>query len=367
MNLLCRPATLPCGHTCCTPCLARALDHAFDSSPVCPMCRAPLGHYLAWINGKAYTSARGAELHRGLQFVARPHVAGQEAGAFAHGSACIPRDAALQRVLTGCSAFAAATEEREMQVTRDEAAAGGGAQLTAGSGNAVVPIFICSLALPHVACGLHVFEPRYRLMMRRCLESGQRQFGMCLSGDSEYGTMLRILDFSQLPDGRSALQTLGTRRFHVLQRGQKDGYTTASVEWIDDADDEVEDGASGVPGTLTVLPEARRLSHIVDTLLRRIGAHTPLSAIERQLGPRPPCDGRDGAATPAFVFWCMALGNMESEAQMELCFGEQGRHSPAVRLRAVAAYYEQRFAQGQEQEEDGEEMEFPDEDEMDSD
>ena len=43
----------------------------------------------------------------------------------------------------------------------------------------------------------------YRLMMRRCMESGNCQFGMVLSPDSKYGTMLRINSFNQMPDGRS--------------------------------------------------------------------------------------------------------------------------------------------------------------------
>ena len=44
-----------------------------------------------------------------------------------------------------------------------------------------IPVFVCVAAYPHVACPLHIFEPRYRLMMRRCIESGTRQFGMCKS------------------------------------------------------------------------------------------------------------------------------------------------------------------------------------------
>ena len=39
-------------------------------------------------------------------------------------------------------------------------------------------------------------------MMRRCMESGNCQFGMVLSPDSKYGTMLRINSFNQMPDGR---------------------------------------------------------------------------------------------------------------------------------------------------------------------
>jgi Lon protease-like protein len=42
-----------------------------------------------------------------------------------------------------------------------------------------IPIFVCVLALPHCTCPLHVFEPRYRLMMRRTNETQSRTFGMC--------------------------------------------------------------------------------------------------------------------------------------------------------------------------------------------
>lgn len=42
-----------------------------------------------------------------------------------------------------------------------------------------IPIFVCVLALPHSTCPLHVFEPRYRLMMRRTIDTASRTFGMC--------------------------------------------------------------------------------------------------------------------------------------------------------------------------------------------
>lgn len=47
-----------------------------------------------------------------------------------------------------------------------------------------IPIFIATLAIPTVSCPLHVFEPRYRLMIRRCMESGTREFGMCMPMDN---------------------------------------------------------------------------------------------------------------------------------------------------------------------------------------
>jgi Lon protease-like protein len=46
-----------------------------------------------------------------------------------------------------------------------------------------VPVFVCVLALPHCSCPLHVFEPRYRLMMRRTIETESRTFGMCTYDD----------------------------------------------------------------------------------------------------------------------------------------------------------------------------------------
>lgn len=43
-----------------------------------------------------------------------------------------------------------------------------------------IPIFVCTMSFPGIPCPLHVFEPRYRLMIRRCQESGTRRFGMCI-------------------------------------------------------------------------------------------------------------------------------------------------------------------------------------------
>ena len=52
--------------------------------------------------------------------------------------------------------------------------------------NKNVPLFVCTMAYPTVPCPLHIFEPCYRLMIRRCIETGTRQFGMCL-GDPVKG------------------------------------------------------------------------------------------------------------------------------------------------------------------------------------
>lgn len=41
-----------------------------------------------------------------------------------------------------------------------------------------------------------------------------------------------------LEDGRSLIQTTGTRRFRMLKKSEKDGYLVANVEWIDDTEEE---------------------------------------------------------------------------------------------------------------------------------
>uniref|UniRef100_H3BGV7 LON peptidase N-terminal domain and ring finger 4 n=1 Tax=Latimeria chalumnae TaxID=7897 RepID=H3BGV7_LATCH len=101
-----------------------------------------------------------------------------------------------------------------------------------------IPIFVCTMAFPGIHCPLHVFEPRYRLMMRRCLETGTKKFGMCIyepgKNFSDYGCTLEILGTDILPDGRSLVDTVGGRRFRVLSRGQRDGYNTADVEYLED-------------------------------------------------------------------------------------------------------------------------------------
>lgn len=51
---------------------------------------------------------------------------------------------------------------------------------------------------------------------------------------ADYGCMLEILDLELLPDGRSYVETLGGSRFRVLKRGQRDGYHTADIEFLED-------------------------------------------------------------------------------------------------------------------------------------
>lgn len=94
------------------------------------------------------------------------------------------------------------------------------------------------MAFPTIPCPLHIFEPRYRLMIRRSMETGTKRFGMCiadeLKGFADYGCMLEVRDVKFFPDGRSVVDTIGVSRFKVLSHGQRDGYNTAKIEYLED-------------------------------------------------------------------------------------------------------------------------------------
>ncbi|NXA32267.1 LONF1 protein, partial [Eudromia elegans] len=180
------PVTTPCGHTFCKECLERCLDHR----PNCPLCKQSLREYL---KAGSYN----------------PTVLLQEVMV-----ALFPAQLAERRAL----------HQAEM------------AELSNLTKN--IPIFVCTMSFPGVSCPLHVFEPRYRLMIRRCQETGTRRFGMCVyeNGKSfaDYGCMLEIQQVEFLADGRSLVDTIGRRRFRVLRRGHRDGYDTADVEYLED-------------------------------------------------------------------------------------------------------------------------------------
>uniref|UniRef100_A0A093V6E3 LON peptidase N-terminal domain and RING finger protein 1 n=1 Tax=Talaromyces marneffei PM1 TaxID=1077442 RepID=A0A093V6E3_TALMA len=114
-----------------------------------------------------------------------------------------------------------------------------------------LPLFVCTLAFPSTSTHLHIFEPRYRLMIRRALDSGNSKFGMVthnfyhdLATEGhpdrspepfmQYGTAVRIEWRDFLPDGRIMLTAVGMHKFKILRYGVLDGYYRAHTERVDD-------------------------------------------------------------------------------------------------------------------------------------
>ena len=154
------------------------------------------------------------------------------------------------------------------------------------------PMFpLGSVLVPGMILPLHVFEPRYRALVRDCT-AGDGEFGVVLiergsevgGGDArtDIGTMARIVQADELPDGRFAVGAVGMRRIRVTAWLADEPYPRAEVaDWPD------EDGDGDPAGDSAVaLPEATgALVEEVDGLLRRVGA------LRTELGePAPPLD-----------------------------------------------------------------------------
>ena len=104
-----------------------------------------------------------------------------------------------------------------------------------------------SVLVPGMLLPLHVFEPRYRALVRDCL-AGDGLFGVVLiargsevgGGDvrTDVGTVAEVLRAQELPDGRFAVAAVGTRRLRVVRWLADDPYPRAEVDdWPDDPDD----------------------------------------------------------------------------------------------------------------------------------
>jgi len=53
---------------------------------------------------------------------------------------------------------------------------------------------------------------------------------MASSPQAEYGTMLEIRSVRMQTDGRSLVETWGTYRFRIMERGALDGYMVGRIE-----------------------------------------------------------------------------------------------------------------------------------------
>ena len=107
-----------------------------------------------------------------------------------------------------------------------------------------MPMFpLGSVFMPSTFLPLHVFEPRYRTMVQDCL-AGEGEFGVVLiergsevgGGDqrTNVGTVARIVEAVEMPDGRYAIGAVGVRRIRVTSWLADDPYPRADVEDWDD-------------------------------------------------------------------------------------------------------------------------------------
>ncbi len=167
-----------------------------------------------------------------------------------------------------------------------------------------------SVLFPHAALPLHVFEPRYRALVEDCL-AGEPDFGVVLiergsevgGGETRFdvGTVARIVEAGQFPDGRYALVTVGTGRLRVHEWLPDDPYPRAKVEIVEELP--AEDGADEVRNQVEVA-----LRHTL-TLAGRLGA------------PVAPPDVRldDDPVSAAFEACALApIGSLDAQRLLEI-------------------------------------------------
>lgn len=172
-----------------------------------------------------------------------------------------------------------------------------------------------TVLLPFAHLPLHIFEPRYRALVKDVL-AGDGEFGVVLierghevgGGDVrfEVGTVARIMQTAELPDGRWLLDAVGTERIHVTEWLPDDPYPVAMVEPVDD------EPADGDPETKAEAEERRAA---VERLLRQV------LALQVELGFPAPSAVRTLDENPGVAAFEAALlspiGPMDTQKVLE--------------------------------------------------
>ncbi|KAI3454705.1 hypothetical protein Pfo_011368 [Paulownia fortunei] len=182
LKLLYEPITTPCGHSFCRSCLFQSMDRGNR----CPLCRTVL-------------------------FIS-------------------PRTCAISVTLNNIIQKNFPEEFAERKLENDS--------LT-NLGVDLLPLFVMDVILPCQKFQLNIFEPRYRLMVRRIME-GNRRMGMAVIDSStgsiaDYACEVEITDCEPLPDGRFFLEVESRRRCCIIRNWDQDGYRIAEVEWVEDS------------------------------------------------------------------------------------------------------------------------------------
>ena len=126
-----------------------------------------------------------------------------------------------------------------------------------------------SVLFPGAPLPLHIFEERYKRMIRRCLEDSS-PLGVLLirSGKEvgevaepfEVGTTARITRVQQLDEGSMNVVCLGEQRFRLLRRVSETPYLVGEVELLDPSDREDEGVADLADAVAALFAEYYRLN-----------------------------------------------------------------------------------------------------------
>lgn len=191
-KLLFEPVTTPCGHTFCRGCLSRSIDH----TDTCPLCRTVL------------------------------HLEDPTA---------LPISNILRNAIQICFPQEYDARRKEVEET------------TPSAENAMnrLPLFpLNAVVFPMQRFPMHIFEPRYRLMLRRIMQ-GSRKFGLIALKRTrdgslalrDVGCVLEVTKADRFPDGRSLIETVARERFKVHDWDELDGYLVGRTDIYHDTED----------------------------------------------------------------------------------------------------------------------------------
>ena len=113
-----------------------------------------------------------------------------------------------------------------------------------------LPLFPLQIVVfPGEVVPLHIFEPRYRQLVKDTLQSGD-PFGIVLTRRTrqtatpqdrepthEIGCTVRLDSNEAFPDGRFNIACVGERRFRIIEKLGERPYWVAEVDYLDDPTD----------------------------------------------------------------------------------------------------------------------------------
>jgi Lon protease-like protein len=101
-----------------------------------------------------------------------------------------------------------------------------------------IPLFPLDVVLlPSMHLPLHIFEPRYKIMIARCLDE-KIEFGMILAQDKAVATMgctaEVVQKLNEYPDGRTDIAVEGRAIFKLSELIDEKEYYEGLVEYVED-------------------------------------------------------------------------------------------------------------------------------------
>lgn len=168
-----------------------------------------------------------------------------------------------------------------------------------------IPLFPLNVVLlPGADLPLHIFEPRYRSMVKRCVEE-KSQFGVLLAlskGVVRVGCTAEILKVvKRYPDGRMDILTVGREPFRVVEFFAENPLAEGTVDYLEDRDTRTDAGLR------------RELVRLYETCHTLIFDDYPKNAE----GEEPAISFVIAATLPMDLLWKQQILELRSEADRQ--------------------------------------------------